>query len=138
MAVIAMFISFVYHGSLLLLLFGTYRRTYDAYVHIFFADHYARFWWDPWDVRWYTGFTLTSYPPASHQLTALLSKVMGLELGFATVFLFGVTALTLGIYRFSLLWLDKEAAGVAAPLHLIPPQLPSPFMCLVSFPPFYP
>lgn len=110
--VIAMFLSFVYHGSLLLL--GTYKRTYDAYVHIFFADHYARFWWDPWDTRWYTGFTLTSYPPLSHQLTAIFSKILGLELAFALVFLFGMITLTLGIYRFSRLWVNNEAAGAAA------------------------
>ncbi|MDZ4719620.1 MAG: hypothetical protein SH847_14285, partial [Roseiflexaceae bacterium] len=58
---LALALAFVYHGALLLS--GTYKGTYDAYVHIFFADHYARSWWDPWDARWYTGFPLTSYPP---------------------------------------------------------------------------
>jgi hypothetical protein len=29
--------ALLYHG--VLSIFGTYRNTYDAYVHIFFADH---------------------------------------------------------------------------------------------------
>lgn len=29
----------LYHG--VLSIYGTYRNTYDAYVHIFFADHWA-------------------------------------------------------------------------------------------------
>lgn len=36
--------ALVFHGGLSL--FGTYRNTYDAYVHIFFADHWRRAWFD--------------------------------------------------------------------------------------------
>src|SRR5690348_11043841 len=54
---LALGLALVYHGSLLVS--GTFKHTYDAYVHIFFADHYVRSWFDPWDYRWYTGFTLT-------------------------------------------------------------------------------
>ena len=67
---LALLIALAYHG---VLIFYTFKRTYDAYVHIFFADHYARAWFDHWDYRWYTGFTMTSYPPGSQQSIALLS-----------------------------------------------------------------
>ena len=71
-----------YHG--VLSIFGTYRNTYDAYVHIFFADHWRRGWFDHWDPRWYTGFTLTSYPPGSQQSVAMVSFHQRSAAGFCT------------------------------------------------------
>jgi len=109
---LALAIALAYHGSLLLS--GTYTHTYDAYVHIFFADHYARAWFDHWEPRWYTGFPMTSYPPGSQQLIALLSYLVGLQTGFVIVALFSVLNVTLGIYRFSKIWVCEEAAGYAA------------------------
>ncbi|MEP7356313.1 MAG: hypothetical protein ABI847_03685, partial [Anaerolineales bacterium] len=47
--------------------------SYDAYSHIFLADHYRRTWWSLWETRWYLGFSMVSYPPLVHQLIALLS-----------------------------------------------------------------
>lgn len=100
------------HGGLLLS--GTYRGTYDAYVHIFLADHYARNWWSVWDTRWYTGFTTVSYPPLTHQLTALISKFLSLPTGFMIVMLVATVMTTLGVYRFSRLWVDERPATYAA------------------------
>lgn len=108
---IALLLVWCFHGSAL---FFTLDSTYDAYVHIFFADHYARFWFDPWEPRWYTGFTITSYPPLAHQLIALLSKVVGLKFGFALVILTAVSGFVIGIYRFAKLWVSEAAAGYAA------------------------
>jgi len=110
--IIAMVITLIFHGALLLS--GTYQRTYDAYVHIFFADHYARSWWNPWEPRWYTGFTMVSYPPLTHQLTALISKFASLPTGFMTVMLVSTLTSTLGIYRFSRLWVGERPAMYAA------------------------
>jgi hypothetical protein len=107
----ALAIALGYHG---VLLFSTFRRTYDAFVHIFFADHYSRAWFDPWDYRWYTGFTLTSYPPGSQQSIALLSRFFGLEGGFIIVQMFAIMMVVIGIYRFSKIWVSEEAAGYAA------------------------
>lgn len=107
----ALAITLAYHG---VLVFSTFRRTYDAYVHIFFADHYARTWFDNWDYRWYTGFTLTSYPPGSQQSIALLSKFLGLQGGFVVVQVYAMLMVVIGIYRFSKIWVDEEAAGYAA------------------------
>jgi len=56
---IALILAVLLHGSALLY---NIDKTYDAFVHIFFADHYARSWFDPWEYRWYTGFPVTSYP----------------------------------------------------------------------------
>jgi len=66
-----------------------YRRSFDAYVHLFFADHYRRGWWSLWEPRWYTGFSVTSYPPLVHQVIALLSLPLGLEAAGAVVLLNG-------------------------------------------------
>ncbi len=109
---VALCLAFVYHGALLLS--GTFKRTYDAYVHIFFADHYARSWFDNWDYRWYTGFTVTSYPPGAQQSVALLSKQVGLLNAFVIVQLLAILLVIIGTYRFSRLWVGEEAAGYAA------------------------
>lgn len=108
---IAMFVGLVFHGTIF---FFTFDETYDAFVHIFFADHYARSWFEPWDNRWYTGFNVTSYPPLVHQLTALLSFVFGLKKGFVILAICAVQLLIVGAYRFSKLWTTPRAAGYAA------------------------
>ena len=88
-------------------------NTYDAYVHIFFASHYAEGWFETWNYKWYTGFTMTSYPPLVHQIIALLSKVLSLKLGFLVWALFAVTLFIRGIFHFSRIWVPELAAGYA-------------------------
>jgi len=110
---IAVLGALLYHG--VLSVSGTYRHTYDAYVHIFFADHWTRGWFDHWDPRWYTGFTLTSYPPLSQQSVAAVSFLTGdLRLAFALVQTTAMVMMAIGMYRFAQLWVSKEAAGWAA------------------------
>ncbi|HYN73433.1 MAG TPA: hypothetical protein VES60_13115 [Nakamurella sp.] len=109
---IALVLVVLFHGSLLLS--GSYQRTYDAYVHIFFADHYARSWFSGWDTRWYTGFSTLSYPPGSHYAVAAVSKLFGLQTGFAVVQLGALLILTIGVYRWARIWVDQESAGWAA------------------------
>lgn len=109
---IALVLVVMVHGGLLLA--GSYQRTYDAYVHIFFADHYARFWWSSWEPRWYTGFSTVSYPPGAHQCIALLSHLIGLRSGFVVVQVFALLNCTVGVYRWSQIWVDRQAAGWAA------------------------
>ncbi len=108
---VALALTVVYHGGLL---FFTFKRTYDAYVHIFFADHYARAWFDHWEPRWYTGFPMTSYPPGSQQSIALVSSIVGLQNGFIIVQLIALLVLFTGVFRFSRVWVSEEAAGYAA------------------------
>jgi hypothetical protein len=118
---IALLIVVVFHGGLLLQ--GSYQRTYDAWVHIFFADHYRRWWWSSWDPRWYTGFSTVSYPPGTHQSIALLSHVIGLRAGFVVVQFFALSNLTIGVYRWSRLWVSDRAAGWAAILLALSPAI---------------
>lgn len=114
---VALAVLAFYHGALLLS--GSYQRTYDAYVHIFMADHYRRGWFTTWDDRWYTGFTTVSYPPGSHYAIAALSPLTGLRGGFVVVQLFALCNLTLGVYRWSRIWVDERAAGWAAILLVV-------------------
>ncbi|MDY7100160.1 MAG: hypothetical protein S0880_03140, partial [Actinomycetota bacterium] len=109
---VALLIVLLYHGNLILA--GSYQRTYDAFVHIFLGDHYRRWWWSSWDHRWYTGFPVISYPPATHQSIALLSRLVGLQGAFALVQLFALFNLTVGVYRWARIWVDERSAGWAA------------------------
>ena len=46
-----------------------------------FAAHYAQHWFNPWNVKWFGGFSQTTYPPLTHQWIALFSHIMGLTDG---------------------------------------------------------
>ena len=110
---LAILLSLVFHGALLPF---TYGQTYDAYIHMFFGNHYFESWFDPWEARWYTGFTVTSYPPGSHQSLGLLTRFMDLRIAFIIMQLMAVALLITGIFRFSRLWVNDKAASYAAML----------------------
>ncbi len=101
----------LFHGGLLPF---THGNTYDAFIHMFFADSYQRTWFDPWEPRWYTGFATTSYPPGTHMAIAGLTYLMPLRAAFVVVQLTGILLLIVGVYRFSLLWVAARPAGYAA------------------------
>lgn len=102
----------VFHGGLLF--GGSWRGTYDAWVHIFFADHYQRSWFEMFEPRWYTGFSVASYPPAAHQLVAAVGRLVGLETAYALVQVAAVLLLIGGVHRFASLWVGERSAGFAA------------------------
>ena len=108
---IALAVATLFHGGLLPF---THGNTYDAYIHMFFGDHYHRSWFDPWEPRWYTGFATTSYPPGTHMAIGALMYVMPLRAAFVVVQLGGILLLVVGVYRFALLWVPPRAAGYAA------------------------
>ena len=108
---IALAAAVLFHGGLLPF---THANTYDAFIHMFFGDHYHRTWFDPWEPRWYTGFATTSYPPGTHMFIAGLQHVMPLRAAFVVVQLVGILLLTVGVYRYALLWVSPGAAGFAA------------------------
>lgn len=112
MLLLALGLALVFHGSLLFA--GGFKRTYDAYVHLFFADHYRRMWFNSWDERWYTCFTVVSYPPGSQQSIALFSHTVGLLNGSVLLQLAAILLVVVGVYRFSRLWAGVEASGYAA------------------------
>ena len=108
----AILLAIAFHGSSI---FFTLETTYDALIHLFFADHYANSWFEPWNYKWYTGFTVMSYPPLVHQSIALLSFVGGLKFGMFTVAIIAIILFVTGVYRFSLLITShRQSAGYAA------------------------
>ncbi len=111
LAYLAIVLALLLHGALLPF---TYGQTYDAYIHMFFADHYNRQWFDPWNTRWYTGFTVTAYPPGSHQAVAMLMNFMEMRAAFVTVLTGAIGLLIIGIYRFAQIWVSQKAASLAA------------------------
>ena len=110
---LAILLALVFHGALLPF---TYGQTYDAYIHMFFGNHYLTSWFDPWETRWYTGFTVTAYPPGSHQALGLLMRIMDMRIAFIVMQLLAVALLITGVFRFSRLWVNDKAASYAAML----------------------
>lgn len=109
-----------FHGSLMPF---SMQSTYDAFVHIFFGYHYSQNWFDHWNPAWYTGFIMTSYPPGTHQSIALLSNIFGLKFAFVVVMLIGLGFLISGIFRFSRIWVSKEASAWAGLLVVFSPSV---------------
>ena len=103
------------HGPLLMMELPS-TSSYDANFHIFFASHYAHHWFDPWNEKWFAGFSQTTYPPLTHQWIALLSHVVGLVEAFMLVQLAAVVLLAVGTYRFAQLWVNDRAASYAGVL----------------------
>jgi len=103
------------HGPLLIMQLPA-TTSYDANLHIFFASHYANHWFDPWNEKWFTGFSQTTYPPLAHQWIALLSYFVGLTEAFMLVQLAAIAFLAVGTYRFAQLWVDDRAASYAGVL----------------------
>ncbi len=110
--IVAILIGMVFHGTSI---FFTLETTYDALIHLFFADHYANNWFEPWNYKWYTGFSIMSYPPLVHQAIAFLSMLGGMKFGLFCVALISILLFITGVYRFSLLiTANKTVAGYAS------------------------
>ncbi|QNI34787.1 hypothetical protein H7849_04310 [Alloacidobacterium dinghuense] len=97
-----------------LLLMKLPLKSYDTNFHIFFASHYVHHWFDPWNLKWYAGFSQTTYPPLPQQWVALISRMIGLDMAYMAVQFVAILLLALGVYRFSLLWVSPRAASIAA------------------------
>ncbi len=105
-------IALAAHGPLLLMQLPA--GSYDANTHIFFAAHYAHHWFNPWNVKWFGGFSQTTYPPLAHQWIALFSHVTGLNMAYMLVQLLAILLLPIGMYRYAALWVDEVSASYAA------------------------
>jgi hypothetical protein len=97
-----------------LLLMKLPLKSYDTNFHIFFASHYVHHWFDPWNTKWYAGFSQATYPPLPQQWVAMFSHVFGLDLAYMAVQLIAILLLAVGVYRFSVLWVSPRAASFAA------------------------
>jgi hypothetical protein len=104
--------AFAVHLPLLLMKLPL--QSYDANFHIFFASHYVHHWFDPWNAKWYAGFSQTTYPPLPQQWIALLSRILGLDMAYMAVQFAAILLLAVGVYRFSKLWVNERAASFAA------------------------
>jgi hypothetical protein len=97
-----------------LLLFQLQAGSFDANTHMFFADHYAHHWFNPWNEKWFAGFSQTTYPPLVHQLIALFSHIVGLSMAYTIVQGLVILLLPIGVYRYTRLWVSERAALYAA------------------------
>jgi hypothetical protein len=97
-----------------LLLMKLPLKSYDTNFHIFFASHYVHHWFDPWNPKWYAGFSQMTYPPLTQQWVAMVSHVFGLDMAYMAVQFTSILLLAVGVYRFSLLWVSPRAASFAA------------------------
>jgi hypothetical protein len=97
-----------------LLLMKLPLKSYDTNFHIFFASHYVHNWFNPWNPKWYAGFSQTTYPPLPQQWVAMASHIFGLDMAYMAVQFAAILLLALGVYRFALLWVNPRAASIAA------------------------
>lgn len=97
-----------------LLLMELPLKSYDTNFHIFFASHYVHHWFNPWNAKWYAGFSQTTYPPLPQQWVAVVSRLIGLDLAYMAVQFASILLLVVGVYRFALLWVTPRAASFAA------------------------
>lgn len=104
--------AFAVHVPLLLMKLPL--KSYDTNFHIFFASHYVHHWFDPWNPKWYAGFSQATYPPLPQQWVAVLSHLLGLDMAYMAVQFAAIVLLAVGVYRFSLLWVNQRAASFAA------------------------
>lgn len=88
-------------------------KSFNANFHIFFASHYLHHWFNPWNAKWYAGFSQTTYPPLSQQWVAAFARVTSLDVGYMAVQLAAILLLVVGVYRFSRLWVSPRAASMA-------------------------
>lgn len=109
---VILLIALAVHGPLLLM--QVPAGSYDANVHMFFADHYAHHWFNPWNTKWFGGFSETTYPPLVHQWIALFSHIMGLQMAYMFVQLIAILLLPVGMYRYARIWVDEVSASYAA------------------------
>jgi hypothetical protein len=105
-------VALAVHGPLLLMQLPA--KSFDANFHIFLASHYAHHWFNPWNEKWFAGFSQTTYPPLTHQWIALLSNITGLTMGYMLVQLVAVLLLPVGVFRFARIWVDDRSASYAA------------------------
>src|SRR5438309_2778184 len=107
-----MVVALAFHGPLVG--WGLYRYSWDAATHMFFADHYRRAWFSLWDPRWFGGFSVSSYPPLTHQLLALVSVPFGYDPAFGLLLLATLVLFPVAVWRFAQVFVSPRAATAAA------------------------
>jgi O-antigen ligase len=138
-------LAFLIH--LPLILSGLPFTSFDAYIHIFFADHYRRLWFNLYEAKWFGGFSVASYPPLVHQLMALISRpasipaaiqggtpqeirFAGESIAYCIVLLGVLVALPIAVEHFARIFVPRRAARIAGWLSV---GLPSIYLTAYSF-----
>jgi hypothetical protein len=116
-----MVLALAFHGPLVA--GGLFRYSWDAATHIFFADHYRRSWFSLWDPRWFGGFSVSSYPPLTHQLLALISLPLGYDAAFGLLLLTTLVLFPVAVWRFAQVFVSPAAATAAATIAPLVPGL---------------
>jgi hypothetical protein len=109
---VILLLALAVHAPLLLMQLPA--NSYDANTHMFFSAHYARHWFNPWNPKWFGGFSQTTYPPLVHQWIALFSRLMGLDLAYMFVQFLVILLTPIGMWRYARLWVDERSASYAA------------------------
>ncbi len=86
---------------------------WDSETHMFFADHFQRSWFNPWEPRWYGGFYVYASAPLTYQLVAI-AGIGDLERGYRIVQLVALVLLPASIYFFTKEVFGKKYAGWAS------------------------
>jgi hypothetical protein len=110
---LTLLLALAIHGPLLAMQLPL-THSYDANFHVFFASHYAHSWFNPWNPKWFAGFSQATYPPLSHQWIALLSFIFGLHTAYLIVQMVAILLIPIGVYRYARLWVDERASSYAA------------------------
>jgi hypothetical protein len=110
---LTLLLALAIHGPMLALQLPL-TNSYDANFHVFFASHYAHSWFNPWNPKWFAGFSQTTYPPLAHQWIALLSFIFGLHMAYLLVQMVAILLIPVGVYRYARLWVDERASSYAA------------------------
>ena len=110
---VILLLALAIHGPLLAMQLPL-TNSYDANFHVFFASHYAHSWFNPWNPKWFAGFSQATYPPLAHQWIALLSFIFGLHMAYLLVQLVAILLVPVGVYRFARLWVDERASSYAS------------------------
>lgn len=77
---------------------------------MFFGSHYINSWFDTWEVRWFGGFSVTTYSPLIAQVIAILSFAVGLEVAYILLSLGIMILLAFAVYSYSRNFLSNERA----------------------------
>lgn len=96
---------------LVFLCLDSFQRSADGWIHLFFASHWQTHWWQDWDIRWYTGFSVFFYPPLAHQLLALACLFLGWKLGAIALYMLCLLFLLSGLYRYARIFVAEQTAG---------------------------
>jgi hypothetical protein len=109
--------------NLCLSLSGFYDWNWDSWVHLFFSSHYMNSWFDTWELRWFAGFSVTSYPPLVTQLLALFAFPFGLGHAYALVSLGVMVVMPIAVFCFCSNFLSRQQATLAGFLSILLPSI---------------